>query len=373
MVTGYRMREHEDDEGTPVTRIEPRSLMAPPGIPDFLTRRRFLAPGPVRIEGRAWSGWGPIERVEVSTDGGASWQSARAGRPARSGRVGAVVVRVGRARGRARAVRPRARRDRPRPARRAAVERRRLLRTTPSSACPSPSARERLEQVGAGAHVRGILRVLLAPDGRQHGLGVGPAADTAARRAPAPRQAGRCGARRIRPGCGSSSNPGHGLRSSAPVSYSRSPTMPAGSIASQPSAPERSTLSWCRSPCRTTGSPIESHSSAYSPAARSSPASSSPQSRTVSNRWSAGAGRHSAAITPAAAAVAASSSTATRSRSAVPGSARSSSIAPRTRSEASTRTQPWPENHSSAASSSRGFGASLRTAAVPSRVRTGST
>ncbi len=81
MVTGYRMREHEDDEGTPVTRIEPRSLMAPPGIPDFLTRRRFLAPGPVRIEGRAWSGWGPIERVEVSTDGGASWQSARLGDP----------------------------------------------------------------------------------------------------------------------------------------------------------------------------------------------------------------------------------------------------------------------------------------------------
>jgi sulfane dehydrogenase subunit SoxC len=81
MVTGYRMRAHQDDEGTPVTRIEPRSLMVPPGIPDFLTRRRFLSPGPVRIHGRAWSGWGPIEQVEVSTDGGESWQGAQLGEP----------------------------------------------------------------------------------------------------------------------------------------------------------------------------------------------------------------------------------------------------------------------------------------------------
>jgi DMSO/TMAO reductase YedYZ molybdopterin-dependent catalytic subunit len=81
MVTGYRMRAHQDDQGTPVTRIEPRSLMVPPGIPDFLTRRRFLPPGPVRIDGRAWSGWGPIERVEVSTDGGQSWHAAQLGAP----------------------------------------------------------------------------------------------------------------------------------------------------------------------------------------------------------------------------------------------------------------------------------------------------
>jgi sulfane dehydrogenase subunit SoxC len=80
MVTGYRMRRHEDDPGTPVTRIEPRSLMVPPGIPDFMTRRRFLPPGRVRLEGRAWSGWGPIERVELSVDGGA-WQPASVGDP----------------------------------------------------------------------------------------------------------------------------------------------------------------------------------------------------------------------------------------------------------------------------------------------------
>jgi DMSO/TMAO reductase YedYZ molybdopterin-dependent catalytic subunit len=81
MVTGYRMRRGDDDPGTPVTRIEPRALMAPPGIPDFMTRRRFLSPGPVRLEGRAWSGWGPIERVEVSGDGGATWADAAVGDP----------------------------------------------------------------------------------------------------------------------------------------------------------------------------------------------------------------------------------------------------------------------------------------------------
>jgi sulfane dehydrogenase subunit SoxC len=80
-VTAYRFRQDPDEPGTPVTRMEPRSLMVPPGIPDFLTRRRFAQPGPVRLEGRAWSGWGAVERVEVSTDGGASWAPAQLGEP----------------------------------------------------------------------------------------------------------------------------------------------------------------------------------------------------------------------------------------------------------------------------------------------------
>ena len=66
--TAYRMRASEDDPGTPVTRMEPRALMAPPGVPDFMTRRRFLEPGPTTLEGRAWSGHGEIVRVEVALE-----------------------------------------------------------------------------------------------------------------------------------------------------------------------------------------------------------------------------------------------------------------------------------------------------------------
>jgi sulfane dehydrogenase subunit SoxC len=77
--TGYRIRAHDGDEGTPVTRIMPRALMAPPGIPDFMSRARFLEAGPCEVTGRAWSGWGAIEAVDVSTDGGATWEPASLG------------------------------------------------------------------------------------------------------------------------------------------------------------------------------------------------------------------------------------------------------------------------------------------------------
>jgi DMSO/TMAO reductase YedYZ molybdopterin-dependent catalytic subunit len=72
----YRIKENDDDPGIPVTRMAPRALMAPPGIPDFMSRRRFVHPGLHVLEGRAWSGWGQVERVEVSVDGGGSWQRA---------------------------------------------------------------------------------------------------------------------------------------------------------------------------------------------------------------------------------------------------------------------------------------------------------
>lgn len=77
----YRFRQRREDEGEPVTRMRPRSLMIPPGIPDFMTRRRFVEAGPVELAGRAWSGLGPIVRVEVSTDGDASWADATLGEP----------------------------------------------------------------------------------------------------------------------------------------------------------------------------------------------------------------------------------------------------------------------------------------------------
>ena len=76
--TSYRVRQEEDEEGELVTRIEPRALMVPPGIPEFLTRERTLDRGPCTLEGRAWSGWGAIAGVDVSDDG-ATWHAATPG------------------------------------------------------------------------------------------------------------------------------------------------------------------------------------------------------------------------------------------------------------------------------------------------------
>jgi DMSO/TMAO reductase YedYZ molybdopterin-dependent catalytic subunit len=73
---GYRMRQTEDDEGVPLDRMQPRSLMAPPGIPEFMTRDRTVPAGEVVLEGRAWSGLAPIASVEVSADGGSTWAPA---------------------------------------------------------------------------------------------------------------------------------------------------------------------------------------------------------------------------------------------------------------------------------------------------------
>jgi DMSO/TMAO reductase YedYZ molybdopterin-dependent catalytic subunit len=72
----YRFRQEEGDEGRPVTRMQPRALMAPPGVPDFFTRDRVLTLEEHELTGRAWSGVAPVERVEVSTDGGATWADA---------------------------------------------------------------------------------------------------------------------------------------------------------------------------------------------------------------------------------------------------------------------------------------------------------
>jgi DMSO/TMAO reductase YedYZ molybdopterin-dependent catalytic subunit len=86
---GYRFRQLPDEQGVPVDRIQPRSLMVPPGIPEFATRERRLEPGPTTVHGRAWSGLGTIERVEVSVDGGQSWSDARLGaQPSRWSWVG---------------------------------------------------------------------------------------------------------------------------------------------------------------------------------------------------------------------------------------------------------------------------------------------
>jgi DMSO/TMAO reductase YedYZ molybdopterin-dependent catalytic subunit len=72
----YRLRQEEDEVGTPLSRIQVRALMVPPGIPEFLSRARVVPAGECEIDGRAWSGDAEIARVEVSTDGGESWAGA---------------------------------------------------------------------------------------------------------------------------------------------------------------------------------------------------------------------------------------------------------------------------------------------------------
>jgi DMSO/TMAO reductase YedYZ molybdopterin-dependent catalytic subunit len=75
----YRYQRDADDPGVPVTRMRVRALMVPPGIPDFFSRRRFVDHGRVRLTGRAWSGAGPVERVEVGVDG--QWMAAELAPP----------------------------------------------------------------------------------------------------------------------------------------------------------------------------------------------------------------------------------------------------------------------------------------------------
>lgn len=74
--TAYHYTQSLDEVGDPVTLMRVRSLMIPPGVPDFLTRTRAVNAGKVELEGRAWSGRSSIQGVEVSTDAGGSWEDA---------------------------------------------------------------------------------------------------------------------------------------------------------------------------------------------------------------------------------------------------------------------------------------------------------
>jgi DMSO/TMAO reductase YedYZ molybdopterin-dependent catalytic subunit len=75
----YHYQSNRDDPGLPVDRVRVRSLMVPPGIPDFFTRQRFQKPGRTVIRGRAWSGHGTVEHVEVAVDG--KWHDAQLAPP----------------------------------------------------------------------------------------------------------------------------------------------------------------------------------------------------------------------------------------------------------------------------------------------------
>lgn len=81
MKPGYRMPNHPLAPGGamdladthPVTALRVKSLITSPT--DGATHRR----GPVSISGAAWAGEDDVTKVEVSTDGGASWQPAQLG------------------------------------------------------------------------------------------------------------------------------------------------------------------------------------------------------------------------------------------------------------------------------------------------------
>ena len=72
--SGYHFRSAAGEKGAPCTRMRVNSLMVPPGIPDFYTRKRFVAAGAIPIRGRTWSGAGHIDRVELAVNG--VWRNA---------------------------------------------------------------------------------------------------------------------------------------------------------------------------------------------------------------------------------------------------------------------------------------------------------
>ena len=79
-VVGYRYTRERGDPGTPVRHAKVKSLIAPPGVPDWYTGRRLVEAGRVEIEGRAWSGAGiAVARVELGVDG--EWRAAELERP----------------------------------------------------------------------------------------------------------------------------------------------------------------------------------------------------------------------------------------------------------------------------------------------------
>jgi len=74
-VQSYMYKTAAHERGTPVTHMRVKSLMTPPGLPDWYTQQRLVEAGPVTLTGRAWSGNGvPIAKVEVGIDG--TWQEA---------------------------------------------------------------------------------------------------------------------------------------------------------------------------------------------------------------------------------------------------------------------------------------------------------
>ncbi len=72
----HRFQTSSSDLGRPIRKKAVRAAMKPPGIPDLISRERFVSRGRTTIHGMAWSGNGSITKVEVSTDDRRSWRPA---------------------------------------------------------------------------------------------------------------------------------------------------------------------------------------------------------------------------------------------------------------------------------------------------------
>ncbi len=70
----YRYKATPADPGLPVREKHVNSVMKPPGIPDLISRWRFIAPGTYTVTGKAWTGTGHITEVDFSFDDGVTWQ-----------------------------------------------------------------------------------------------------------------------------------------------------------------------------------------------------------------------------------------------------------------------------------------------------------
>jgi DMSO/TMAO reductase YedYZ molybdopterin-dependent catalytic subunit len=78
----YRLSFSSSDAGRPVQKKFVRAAIKPPGIPDLISRKRFVEAGSVELRGMAWSGFGAIATVEVSTDDRRTFRPATLGEPA---------------------------------------------------------------------------------------------------------------------------------------------------------------------------------------------------------------------------------------------------------------------------------------------------
>jgi DMSO/TMAO reductase YedYZ molybdopterin-dependent catalytic subunit len=82
----YRYRRSPDEEGTPVTFGKVRSLMVPPGMPDYISQARIVGAGRIRLRGRATAfrshAWKWVSAAIAVTP---SWDRRRARSPGEAG------------------------------------------------------------------------------------------------------------------------------------------------------------------------------------------------------------------------------------------------------------------------------------------------